>query len=645
MLHGTEQRTGSGPLAGARVQCRPGRKRGSVLLQVNLVQCPNLSWCGYPEDTEPSARNFVPGLEDGSPPGEMPGAGGGDASPGSNAAGGGSGSDSASSSEPGSASPGAGSAAAQAAPVSSLDPGRGSQEAGQAVGPHFWERIAQEAQACIEQLQRGALQQDALPVTQLLMAMDGADGSPWTSAGLSTEAAAVGRHAVSRQAASSSSRQKASRQGTAATAGSDRTDQAGCESAAAGSTAVDELNRVRLSASGVHGALLQKDGVRRFSAQVTSAATAPAAVPTKADSAALVVRSPVGSTPAGPATSPSPAPGQTAATLLNMHLQRLSVSGSRMYRGRPPAAARLDAARPVAIQQAAAAATAAAAEPAETMRGAGQQALKAPAEQAAPTAPSGGTAASLINALPPVAVHQGLLDAVQPGLLAKLGLAGSSPAVGNGRAGNEAAAARQAAGVQEEATVLTSREAKQINALGPLSLHNCTTSAAAAVESAKAALSGSVVDPSTLRKKGAHRIIACWCSIYAAVLIRLLSLIRAPYFLCPCRRVSGAALGQDTRPDRSSARRPRQQHSPTGCGSAAGKRGGQREWAHSGGASGQGGAAGAQRGSALCRTRGAGCCGQAWQRAQAPPPAPRLLHGNRRARLHASSSRSLRRKK
>lgn len=29
---------------------------------VHLVQCSNLSWFGYPEDTVPSRRNFVPGL-------------------------------------------------------------------------------------------------------------------------------------------------------------------------------------------------------------------------------------------------------------------------------------------------------------------------------------------------------------------------------------------------------------------------------------------------------------------------------------------------------------------------------------------------------------------------------------------------------
>ena len=32
------------------------------VLQVDLVQAGNLSWFGYPDDTIPSARNFLPGL-------------------------------------------------------------------------------------------------------------------------------------------------------------------------------------------------------------------------------------------------------------------------------------------------------------------------------------------------------------------------------------------------------------------------------------------------------------------------------------------------------------------------------------------------------------------------------------------------------
>ena len=31
--------------------------------QVDLVQASNLSWFGYPEDTLPSARDFLPGLQ------------------------------------------------------------------------------------------------------------------------------------------------------------------------------------------------------------------------------------------------------------------------------------------------------------------------------------------------------------------------------------------------------------------------------------------------------------------------------------------------------------------------------------------------------------------------------------------------------
>jgi hypothetical protein len=30
--------------------------------QVSLVQADNFSWFGYPDDTEPSARNLLPGL-------------------------------------------------------------------------------------------------------------------------------------------------------------------------------------------------------------------------------------------------------------------------------------------------------------------------------------------------------------------------------------------------------------------------------------------------------------------------------------------------------------------------------------------------------------------------------------------------------
>ena len=33
-----------------------------VLVQVSLVQADNFSWFGYPDDTEPSARNLLPGL-------------------------------------------------------------------------------------------------------------------------------------------------------------------------------------------------------------------------------------------------------------------------------------------------------------------------------------------------------------------------------------------------------------------------------------------------------------------------------------------------------------------------------------------------------------------------------------------------------
>ena len=31
-------------------------------LQVSLVQADNFAWFGYPDDPEPSARNFLPGL-------------------------------------------------------------------------------------------------------------------------------------------------------------------------------------------------------------------------------------------------------------------------------------------------------------------------------------------------------------------------------------------------------------------------------------------------------------------------------------------------------------------------------------------------------------------------------------------------------
>ncbi len=33
-----------------------------VLVQVSLVQAENFAWFGYPDDPEPSARNFLPGL-------------------------------------------------------------------------------------------------------------------------------------------------------------------------------------------------------------------------------------------------------------------------------------------------------------------------------------------------------------------------------------------------------------------------------------------------------------------------------------------------------------------------------------------------------------------------------------------------------
>ena len=34
----------------------------ALCMQVDLVQASNLSWFGYPDDTLPSARNFLPGL-------------------------------------------------------------------------------------------------------------------------------------------------------------------------------------------------------------------------------------------------------------------------------------------------------------------------------------------------------------------------------------------------------------------------------------------------------------------------------------------------------------------------------------------------------------------------------------------------------
>lgn len=39
-------------------------KHAYVLLQVDLVQASNLSWFGFPEDTVPSARSFLPGLNE-----------------------------------------------------------------------------------------------------------------------------------------------------------------------------------------------------------------------------------------------------------------------------------------------------------------------------------------------------------------------------------------------------------------------------------------------------------------------------------------------------------------------------------------------------------------------------------------------------
>lgn len=44
------------------------------LLQADLVQCHNLSWFGYPDDTSPSARDFLPGLAHagGAPPPSQP---------------------------------------------------------------------------------------------------------------------------------------------------------------------------------------------------------------------------------------------------------------------------------------------------------------------------------------------------------------------------------------------------------------------------------------------------------------------------------------------------------------------------------------------------------------------------------------------
>ena len=33
-----------------------------VHVQVSLVQADNFAWFGYPDDPEPSARNFLPGL-------------------------------------------------------------------------------------------------------------------------------------------------------------------------------------------------------------------------------------------------------------------------------------------------------------------------------------------------------------------------------------------------------------------------------------------------------------------------------------------------------------------------------------------------------------------------------------------------------
>lgn len=41
-------------------------------LQVALAQNDNLSWFGYPDDTTPSARDFLPGLQEvGTPPRRM----------------------------------------------------------------------------------------------------------------------------------------------------------------------------------------------------------------------------------------------------------------------------------------------------------------------------------------------------------------------------------------------------------------------------------------------------------------------------------------------------------------------------------------------------------------------------------------------
>ena len=34
----------------------------ALLVQVSLVQAGNFAWFGYPDDPEPSARNFLPGL-------------------------------------------------------------------------------------------------------------------------------------------------------------------------------------------------------------------------------------------------------------------------------------------------------------------------------------------------------------------------------------------------------------------------------------------------------------------------------------------------------------------------------------------------------------------------------------------------------
>jgi hypothetical protein len=37
-------------------------ERVSAGVQVSMVQADNFSWFGYPDDIEPSARNFLPGL-------------------------------------------------------------------------------------------------------------------------------------------------------------------------------------------------------------------------------------------------------------------------------------------------------------------------------------------------------------------------------------------------------------------------------------------------------------------------------------------------------------------------------------------------------------------------------------------------------